>query len=104
MGHKVLDMTEGLTLIYLNMYDGLEARNNLGTSLVVQWLGLYASTAGGKDSIPGRETKTLKAVVFCQKIKFFKMKEKKNPEKDVTQFSLNICNPPSPPLTSGKLP
>ena len=59
MGHKVLDMTEGLTLIYLNMYDGLEARNNLGTSLVVQWLGLYASTAGGKDSIPGRETKTL---------------------------------------------
>ena len=71
MGHKALDMTEGLTRISLNMYDGLEARNNLGTSSVVQWLGLYASTAGGKDSIPGRETKTLKAVLFCQKIKCF---------------------------------
>ena len=70
-------MTEGLTLIYLNMYDGLEVRNNLGTSLVVQWLGLYASAAGGKDLIPGRGTKTLKAVLFCQKIKFLKMKKKK---------------------------
>ena len=57
-----------------------------------QWLGLYASTARGKGSIPGRGTKTLKAVLFCQKIKFLKMK-KKNPEKNVTQFSLNICNP-----------
>ena len=29
----------------------------LGTSLVVQWLGLQASTAGGPSSIPGRGTK-----------------------------------------------
>ena len=29
----------------------------LGTSLAVQWLGLHASTAGGKGLIPGRGTK-----------------------------------------------
>ena len=29
----------------------------LGTSRVVQWLGLCASTVGGMGSIPGRETK-----------------------------------------------
>ena len=28
-----------------------------GTSLVVQWLGLHASTAGGTGSIPGRGTR-----------------------------------------------
>ena len=32
-------------------------KNGLGNSLVVQWLGLHASTAGGMDSIPSRGTK-----------------------------------------------
>ena len=35
MGHKELDMAEGLTLVHLNTYDGSEVRNNLGTSLGV---------------------------------------------------------------------
>ena len=33
-----------------------------GTSLVVQWLGLRASTAGGTGSIPGQGTKIPQAV------------------------------------------
>ena len=35
---------------------------NRGTSLVVQWLRLHASTAGGTRLIPGQKTKTLHAV------------------------------------------
>ena len=38
---------QGLTLII-----------KLGDSLVVHWLGLHASTAGGMGSIPGRGTET----------------------------------------------
>ena len=33
----------------------------LGNSLVVQWLGLHASIAGGPGSIPGQGTRVLQA-------------------------------------------
>ena len=33
----------------------------IGTSLVVQWLGVHASTTGGTGSIPGQGTKILHA-------------------------------------------
>jgi len=36
-------------------------RHIVGTSLVIQWLGLLASTAGGVDLIPGQRTKVLHA-------------------------------------------
>ena len=43
------------------------------TSLVVQWFRLWASTAGGTDSIPGQRTKIPYAVWHCHKLKnFFK--------------------------------
>ena len=35
-----------------------------------QWLGLYASTAGGTGLIPGHGTKILRAAQCGQKIKF----------------------------------
>ena len=38
-----------------------------GTSLVVQWLGLRVSTAGGLGSIPGWGTKILQATQCGQK-------------------------------------
>ena len=41
----------------------------LGTSLVVQWLGLHASTAGDTGLIPGQGTKILHAVWDSQKKK-----------------------------------
>ena len=40
-----------------------------GTSLAVQWLGLRASTAGCRGSIPDGGTKTLHAVVWQKKKK-----------------------------------
>ena len=40
-----------------------------GTSLLVQWLGLWALTAGGVDSIPGWGTKILHAMQRGQKKK-----------------------------------
>ena len=43
-----------------------------GTSLVVQWLRLHTSSAGGMGSIPGRGTKILHVVQCGQK------KKKKN--------------------------
>ena len=50
-----------------------------GTSLLVQWLGLHASTAGGMGSIPGWGTKVPCAVWHGQKIfKNKKIKKKKN--------------------------
>ena len=36
---------------------GVNIRNWLGTSLVVQWLGLHTSTAGGTGLIPGLGSK-----------------------------------------------
>ena len=38
-----------------------------GTSLVVQWLGLHASNAGGVGSVPGRRTKIPHATWHSQK-------------------------------------
>ena len=43
-----------------------------GTSLVVQWLRLGASTAGGAGSIPGPGTKISHAAWYGQKIKINK--------------------------------
>ena len=36
-------------------------KTTIGNSLVVQWLGLHASTAGGKGPIPGQGAKILHA-------------------------------------------
>ena len=41
----------------------------LGNSLVVQWLGLRASTAGGMRSVPGRGTKILHVSSTAEKKK-----------------------------------
>ena len=41
-------------------------KRNSGNSLVVQWLGLPASTAGGTGSIPGPETKVDHACCVAQ--------------------------------------
>ena len=41
----------------------------MGTSLVVQWLRLHASTAGGGGSIPGQGTKIPHALGHGQKKK-----------------------------------
>ena len=43
-----------------------------GTSLVVRWLRLCASNAGGLGSIPGWETETLYVAGYDQKIKLIK--------------------------------
>ena len=37
-----------------------------GTSLVVQWLELHTSTAGGMGSIPGQGTKILQAAQLAK--------------------------------------
>ena len=46
-----------------------EKKSKLGTSPVVQWLRLWASTAGGMGSIPGWGTKVPHAVQCGQKTK-----------------------------------
>ena len=59
-------------------------RKNPGTSLVVQWLRLCASTAGGTGSIPGQGTKNPECHLAAsqKKILFFpKMKKRER-----TQF------------------
>ena len=48
----------------------------MGTSLVIQWLGLHAFTAQGPGSIPGRGTKIPHATRRGQKIKENKIKIK----------------------------
>ena len=56
-----------------------------GMSLMVQWLGLCASTAGGVGSIPGQGTKILKAMQHGQKKKKTKPNQtKKTPTWNVT--------------------
>ena len=52
--------------------EGNDKRRKPATSLVVQWLRLYTSTAGGMGSIPDRGTKIPHAVQHNQKIKEFK--------------------------------
>ena len=60
----------------------------LGTSLVVQWLGLGTSTVGGMALIPGQGAKIPKAVPHNQKIK--KMSE--NYQRKTTKKSLKRTN------------
>ena len=52
-------------------------RAKAGNSLVVQWLGLCASTAGGMGSIPDRRTEIPQAAQHGQK----KKKKKKSKDK-----------------------
>ena len=59
----------------------------LGTSLVVQWLGLGTSTVGGMALIPGQGTKIPKAVPHYQRKKSQKItrgKQQKSPSKEQT--------------------
>ena len=49
-----------------------------GESLVVQWLGLCASTAGGQGSIPGWGTKIPQAVLEEKKKKAFVLEPEKS--------------------------
>ena len=57
-------MIKILTLNKLKLKD-----RGTGTSLVVQWLRLYASTAGDTGLIPGWETKILHAMLCHRKKK-----------------------------------
>ena len=59
---------------------------NLGTSLVVQWLRLCASYAGGLGSVPGQGTKISHAVWYCQKIK-----KKTKPKKPSKLEASGVC-------------
>ena len=70
--------------VELHLYGILDAKVSLwgkdqvhsgGPSLVVRWLGLSISTAGGMTSIPGQGTKTLHATRHGKKKKG---KERKN--------------------------
>ena len=47
--------------------ESFNQKETLGNSLAVQWLGLHASTAGGKGLIPGRGTKISQATWHGQK-------------------------------------
>ena len=53
----------------------IQEKVELGTSLVVQWLRLHASNAGGTGSVPGKGTK-IPHVVRCGKKKKKNRKEK----------------------------
>ena len=57
-----------------------------GTSLVVQWLGLHASPAGGMGLIPGWGTKTPQAEQDGQKLK------KKKKAKGEGETSLKVSS------------
>ena len=48
----------------------MSLRTKIGNSLVVQWLGLHASIAGGPGLIPGQETRIPQAL-WCGKKKKF---------------------------------
>ena len=45
----------------------MDLKTELGNSLVIQWLGLHASTAGGIGSVPGWGTKIPHALWHSQK-------------------------------------
>ena len=53
----------------------------MGNSLVVQWLGFRASTAGGMGSVPGQGTKIPQTTQHGQK-----KKQKQNPKNQVMMF------------------
>ena len=63
---------------------------NRGTSLVVQWLRLCASTAGGTGLIPGQETKTLHAV-WCDPPNHNKIKIKRLTGNSLVVQQLRLC-------------
>ena len=55
--------------VYQNFFKklfSLKLRNS-GTSLVVQWLRLHASTAGSAGSIPGQKTRTRHPTMWPKK-------------------------------------
>jgi len=56
-----------LALVLLHVLSGKVIILKMGTSLVVQWLRLYTSTAGGMGSILGWGTKMFYAVQLDQK-------------------------------------
>ena len=56
-------------MVYELYFNKALKKRTFGNSLAVQWLGLYASTAGGTGLIPGWGTKTLLATQRDQKIK-----------------------------------
>ena len=56
-----------------------------GSSLVVQWLGLHASTAGGPGSIPGQGTK----IPQCRTVR--PKKPQKNKTNKQTKTLLQMC-------------
>ena len=62
----------------------LSREKNEGASLLVQWLRLHATSAGGTGSIPGQGTKIPHAACCSQKIRFqkdIKKKKKKGKER-----------------------
>ena len=74
-----------------------------GASLVVQWLRLHASTAGGMGLIPGWETKIPRAVWHSQNIRI-----NQNQNSDLRMLLLGLKNlkkkkaPDCPPFTAYK--
>ena len=59
----------GIYRHWLYSWQWRRKEESLGTSLVVQWLGLWAFTAEGTGSIPGRGTKIPQAAMHSQKKK-----------------------------------
>ena len=67
----------------------LAPKAKLRNSLVVQWLTLCPSTAGGAGSIPGRETKIPPARRHGQTMK--KIKKKKKKQKAKPRHGMRTC-------------
>ena len=70
-----------------------------GTSLVVQWLGLYTYTSGGLSSIPDWRTKILQAVRCSHTKKYtshlhFKQKPTNQQNRKEQLFNLNLSPQP----------
>ena len=65
--NKVLLTFDNIEMIQVIFPPKTEKENNRGNSLMVQWLGLYASTAGGTGSIPDQGSKILQAAGWGQK-------------------------------------
>ena len=66
----------------LGFYLNVKTSFDLGTSLVVQWLGLRTSTAGGMGSIPGQAGGELR----CWKL-YGAAKKKEKKRKDIFWFN-----------------